>query len=512
MYDGQEELDSLVWDKNDEDYDEAEKQIRLKTTCRQVEKLVERKFGKPATLISPIIFGGFNVLYRIRLAEEEALLKGPEAPDIMIRLPFPSLVQFPDEKTIQEAATADYVAKNTQLPVPKQFCYGQDSVLGPFILLQHIKNCGSLSARLATPNKDLSVTHVLNPNISETTLHHLWTKVATCLLQLSELSFPRIGSLVETVEGSYEIAGRPITHNMTDMVRLAHIPPTVLPPPGKTYRSADEWYTELAEMNIAQLTFQHNDLVTSADDCRNKYVARQIFRRLAKQGKLSTFGFAEDNWSAQSSKLKLETSTLSPAPVSTNAFRLWGDDFRAGNILLNDSDDIAALIDWEFAYAGPTQFILDPPWWLLLDTAEMWSSGIDDWKEIYEARLKTWLSAMKRAEEMTEQPSSLPVVLSTYMQESWATGRFWLNYGVRKSWAFDTAYWRFLDERFFGDRGDNVLKNDLWKSRLHLLTDDERKAMEPFVERKMNESRERIIVNWDSTAAKQRFSELLSDW
>lgn len=51
---------------------------------------------------------------------------------------------------------------------------------------------------------------------------------------------------------------------------------------------------------MAQLIFQHNDLVTTADDCRSKYVARQLFRRLAKDHRLSNFGFADDDWSAQS--------------------------------------------------------------------------------------------------------------------------------------------------------------------------------------------------------------------
>lgn len=501
MYDGQEELDNLVWDKNDEDWDESLKQMRLKTTVRQVEHLAELKYGKTATLISPLIIGGFNILYRIHL---EGV-----SPDVLVRLPGPSLVQFPDEKNAQEAATANCVAKNTQVPIPRLFFYGRDPTLGSFIILQHVENRGSMSARLTTPNDDPSVTHVLYPDVAETTLQNLWTKVARCLLQLSRLSFPRIGALVEVDSGSYEIAGRPITHNMTDMVRLANIPCAVLPQEGETYGTADEWYVALAEMHLAQLVFQHNDLVSSEDDCRNKYVARQIFRRLAKQGQLSTFGFAGDDWSAQSSKTV--PSTLSPAPARSDSFRLWGGDFRAGNILLDESDDIAAVIDWEFAYAGPTQFILDPPWWLLLDLAETWSSGIDDWREIYEVRLKTWLSAMRRAEESMGEPGPLPGALSTYMRESWETGRFWLNYSARKSSAFDAMYWKYLDERFFGDRGDDISDHDLWKTRIHLLSEEERQAMEPFVERKMNESKARRIVDWDPTEAKRRFSEVLFD-
>ncbi|KAK2018413.1 phosphotransferase [Colletotrichum eremochloae] len=469
MYDGQEELDNLVWDKNDEDSDEAQNRMRLKSTCRKVEDLAKEKFGKPATLISPLISGGFNVHYRIRLEGT--------SPDVMVRLPFPSLVPFPGEKTIHEAATAAFIAKQTQLPIPRQLFYGQDSTVGPFVVMERIENCGTASSRLTIPSDDPSTQHVLDPNVSETTLEDIWGKVARCLLRLSQITFPRIGSLVETKNGIYEVAGRPITHNMTDMVRLANIPRSVLPPKGKTYETADEWYTALADMHIAQLIFQHNDLVTSEDDCRNKYVARQLFRRLARQGRLSTFGFAEDDWSAQASKVP--ALTVSPAPSSSDHFRLWGDDFRTGNILLTDTDEIAALVDWEYAYAGPTQI--------------------------------TWLSAMKKAEAELPGPIHLSAPLSTYMRESWETGRFFLSYGARKSWAFDTMYWRFLDEKFFGDREKGVLKDDLWKTRVHLLSEDERAAMDPFVERKMAESKERRIVSWDPTEAKQRFSELLFD-
>jgi hypothetical protein len=94
------------------------------------------------------------------------------------------------------------------------------------------------------------------------------------------------------------------------------------------------------------------------------------------------------------------------------------------------------------------------------------------------------------------------------MRESWDTGRFWVSYGARKSWAFDMAYWRFLDERFFGERGEGVGKEELWKTRVHLLSERERAAMEPFVERKMSEVEERVIVDWDPEEARERLAEV----
>lgn len=94
---------------------------------------------------------------------------------------------------------------------------------------------------------------------------------------------------------------------------------------------------------------------------------------------------------------------------------------------MDDFDNIAAVIDWQFAYAAATQFVLDPPWWLLLESAETWSSSIDNWKQACDLRLKTWSLAMERAEESMNDSGPFPVTLSTHIEESWERGRFWLN-------------------------------------------------------------------------------------
>jgi hypothetical protein len=109
---------------------------------------------------------------------------------------------------------------------------------------------------------------MLNPNISEDILESFYGKVAVHLLQLFEPSFPRIGSLAQTGENAFSVAGRPITQNTNNMLQLANVPRATLPPEDRTYATADKWCIALAEMYIAQLVFQHNDLVTTADDCR----------------------------------------------------------------------------------------------------------------------------------------------------------------------------------------------------------------------------------------------------
>ncbi|KAK1769600.1 hypothetical protein QBC33DRAFT_576756 [Phialemonium atrogriseum] len=443
MGDDRADFDNVAWDRNDEAWEESQKWFRRVCTLRKIEAFVTQKLGKTATWVTPLRIGGFNNLYRLRI-------EGPNQ--------------------------AHFVAQNTRIPVAQVLFYGlssPESEVGPFLIIKHVENCGTMSHALAMPNeKDPTEAHMLNPGVSEGVVERFYGKAAVHLLQLFEPSFPCIGSLAQTDENTFLVAGRPITQNMNNMLQLANIPRATLPPGDRIYRTADEWYLALAEMHMAQLIFQHNDLVTSTDDCQNKYVARQLFLRLAKQGRLSTFGFNQP-------------STLS-APSGSSSFRLWCDDLRPSNILLNEAEEIVAVIDWEFSYVAPTQFSLDPPWWLLLNVPETWHTDIDDWTKVYNTRLKTWLRAMEKAEESMETKSK-GFTLSSYMQESWETGRF------------------------FGSREGDIAKQDLWKTRVHLLSEKERNAMGPFVERKMKDSKERILVDWDDEQVKKRLAEVLRE-
>jgi hypothetical protein len=488
--------DNLAWDRSDELWEEAIKHVKLTSTCGKVKSFAEKMFEKPATLITPLIIGGFNVLYPIKIEGFPA--------NVLVRQPCPNQAIFPEEKTLAEAATTSYISQHTSLPVPKLFYSGIDANIGPFMIIQDLGSRRGMGRALETPREDPNDTPVLNPDISEPKLKSLYGRLARCVLDLAQPTFPRIGALVETEPGTFSVNGRPITMNMTNMVQLSNIPKSIFPPEGTTYQTADEWYTVLAEMQIATLLFQHNDMVSSEDDCKSKYVARQLFRRLAKQGRLSTFGFTEDNWFASSKDAR---ATLA-APNGSSSFHLWSDDFRPNNVMIDENDEVLGAIDWEYAYVGPTQFILDSPWWLLLDVPEMWDDGIEKRASLYERRLETWLAAMEEAEKELD-PSSL--LLSAYMRDSWQTGRFWLNYAARRSWAFDTIYWKYLDERFFGKREDDIPTDQLWKARLHLLSEEERTAMEPLIQTKMEEAKTRVLVEWDDEKARRRLSDFLLD-
>ena len=60
---------------------------------------------------------------------------------------------------------------------------------------------------------------------------------------------------------------------------------------------------------------------------------------------------------------------------------------------------IAGVVDWEFTYAAPVEFSYAPPWWLLIEKPEFWPDGIDDWENVFDYRLKTFLRVMRDCED-----------------------------------------------------------------------------------------------------------------
>ncbi len=106
--------------------------------------------------------------------------------------------------------------------MPRVLSYGlssPDFPLGPYIIMQHIEHCGSMSHALAMPDEENpNESHVLNPDVSEDALHAFYAKVAVHLLHLFRPSFTRIGSLVQTATNTFSVAGRPTTQNMNHML------------------------------------------------------------------------------------------------------------------------------------------------------------------------------------------------------------------------------------------------------------------------------------------------------
>ncbi|KAK7413351.1 hypothetical protein QQX98_007795 [Neonectria punicea] len=257
------------------------------------------------------------------------------------------------------------------------------------------------------------------------------------LLQLSKFKLAAIGSLgFQDDEDDPEITKRPLSLNIAQLGNFGRVPYFELPSTTTTFTSSSKYYSALANMYLQQRSFQRNQAVHSADDCRKKYIARQLFRKLASEPRLADSEF------------------------DLGLFKLWCDDLRPANVLVDKDHKIAAVIDWELTYATRA----DPPLWLLFKAPEDWEAGLDDWAAKYEPILATFLRALEGKEKEFIEQGLLKEseILSTRMRESWGSGRFWLT----KS-----------------ESGD-------FKERLKLLSPDQVDAMEEFVKRKLEEKEE----------------------
>lgn len=394
-----------------------------------------------------------------------------------------------------------YVAANTTIPIPKIHHWGTAEEnplgLGPFIIMDHAEHTQTLSHALNDPALDPTDSHSLDPNISDEKLRLLYRQMANIMVQLSTLSFSRIGSLVQGNDEQFSVSGRPVIQNMNSLVELTGCPASLLPTSG--FETSDEWYSAMADMHLAQLTFQHNNAVDSEDDARDKYVARQLFRKLASEGRL-TSGF-----------------DAQPGEDREQGFRLFSEDLRPSNVLIDKDLRVVGVIDWEFAYAAPAQFSSDPPWWLLLKYPEYWPGGYEDWTEAYEPRLQTFVSVLEEEEGKLKDENAVvhglaklsmsgdrSLSLSQQMRKSWETKSWMIRYAARNSWAFDFIFWRYLDPRYFGE---NEAADH--RARLQLLSQKQAEAMEPFIRGKLEQDADKILPQWSDKDARAELSKVL---
>ncbi|KAI1128633.1 phosphotransferase family protein [Nemania abortiva] len=478
--------DDLAWEENDNEADSWERSLHKKDLYLAIASFIKKHRPGDAVELHKPIRGGYNIFYRLEYKDGSSAA---------LRIPCKGIVRFAEEKCRYEVATMRCVAAQTTIPVPKIYHSGtaaeNPTGLGPFIIMEYIEHAMTMSDALKDPALEPDDYHALDPNINEQKLESCYRQMANIVLQLSTIRFPLIGSIVEDKDGQFSVSGRPLIQNMNSLIEFTGMIPELLP--SQPYSTSKEWFSALADMHLAQLTFQHNDAVRDEDDARDKYVARQLFRQLAANKRLTPEAELEKNRN------------------NTSLYPLYSSDLRPSNVLVDKDLCVVGVIDWEFAYAAPAQFSYDPPWWLLLRLPECWPDGYVDWMETYEPRFKTFLRLLEDEEKTrlsSEIGSSLAnlslssdenVPLSQRMRESWDSKSWMINYAARNSWEFDFLFWRYFGPSEEGDH----------HARLGLLTEKQAEAMEPFVEMKMKESKERILVQWDNNDAVSHLAKVM---
>lgn len=258
---------------------------------------------------------------------------------------------------------------------------------------------------------------------------------------------------------------RPLTFNMNRLAQFSNIPHSVFRE--QHFSNAADYFEELAQQHFYHLELQHNDAISNEADCRKKYIARCLFRKLSRD-------ISREH--------------------CNGPFRLYCDDLHPDNVLVDVSKlVVTGVVDWEFAYAAPVEFTYAAPWWLLLERPEDWESDLDQFLVRFMPRFRIFLEVLQDCEARKIKGGSLSQSqrLSIAMENSLETGHFWICLASRHSSMFDEIYWNFIDPRFFGHF-------TTIEDRLRLLSAEERVNIDIFIEKKMCQASEGKLISYYS--------------
>ncbi|KAL2759267.1 hypothetical protein ACRALDRAFT_1060627 [Sodiomyces alcalophilus JCM 7366] len=388
--------------------------------------------------------GSFNFAFRFKFSDG--------GPDAIIRFPKPghTATALRDEKVTNEVQVMEYLRQNTTIPIPYIHSWGltvdSPHQFGPFIIMDYVEGV-LLSKVLKRPTENDQEEMVLDPNIDNAKLNKIYHQIADYLLQLSQLTFTRIGAISKDGD-TWSVTKRPLTYNMNELATVAGYPGDRFPT--SPFDRASDYLKSVSREHLVHLWTQRN-LADDSEIARGRFVARNRFPQLISEHCVDDAG----------------------------PFILYCDDLRPSNMLVHpDTLQITAVLDFEFTNAMPAQFTYDPPWWLLLSGPELWldRGSIEEFLALYEPRMEQFLQALEFVEGVSaggKQNLAAPR-LSTRMRDSWSSGRFWFNHAAKKGFEIDVVYWAALHKEGAG---------------IELLDDDTRAELEPFIETKMEQLR-----------------------
>lgn len=334
---------------------------------------------------------------------------------------------FLDEKVRNEVSVMKYVARHTNIPVPKVIGYGMaeenPTGLGPFIIMTWVE--GKKMPDILRRKDSSSKENILYPDLGEDILKTAYERMADVLLELWNLDFDSIGglSMDEVTEASWTVSKRQLTLDMNELIRACGLEDCV---PDRTYTSSTDYTHVSYRLQWKNLRQQRNSVYSPAD-CRQKYTCRHLMQAIAPH--FISRRNNNDNY---------------------GPFKLFGGDFCPSNVLVDDDLNITAVIDWEFCYAAPAQLAGSLPWWLLLrHPSDMLSDvGERGFLELYTPKAELFIQAVRERE--AEADLDVSDRLSTRMRESLETRAAWFNFACRMVIDVDLICWHLLDTYCWG--------------------------------------------------------------
>ncbi|KAF9784240.1 hypothetical protein IL306_007708 [Fusarium sp. DS 682] len=290
-----------------------------------------------------------------------------------------------------------FIREHTGIPVPTVRCWGvtenSPQKLGPFIIMDFIEG-DDLSDLLQQPTENKQEAIILDPNIDEKKLDLVYEQIAGFMLELSRLSFSRIGAISQDDKsGEWTVTGRPLTYDMNELVTLGGYPASQFDTTSP-FDGATDFFQWHAQTFQRHLEAQRNIAGDDEDLAWKQFAARRCFAEL-----IPTHGSVDNEGS----------------------FRLFCDDLRPTNMLVNpETLQITAVLDLEFTNSMPVQFADDLPWWLLLKQPSIWvgDGEMQEFLDLFIPRKDQFLRAMERVEARSP-PVTGETALSDRMRDSW---------------------------------------------------------------------------------------------
>ncbi|KAJ5710128.1 hypothetical protein N7493_009720 [Penicillium malachiteum] len=333
-------FDDVAWERSSDIVDNWKYVLYAQDAWNKIGKFLSKQ-NKPRkdNDFFPFKKGGFNTNLVMTFTDDS----GP-----IMRFPLPGAVMFPEEKVRNEVSVMRFILDKTAnkipIPVPSVSCWGQQhespANMGSFIIMDYVDHYGNMRDLLELPGRKPGDRPVLNPNISPRRLEFLYRKLAKIILSLSTLTFDRIRSikLDQNDSSTWKVIHRHLSYSMNEIVQLSTLPRSKIP--SVIHNKASSYFEALAELHLAHLVNQRNDSIDSEEDCRHKFIARFLFRKIVQDPRLNARWIVHE----------------------TGPFPLWCDDFCPGNVLINKDEDIAAVVGWEFTYTAPLDIAYAPPW------------------------------------------------------------------------------------------------------------------------------------------------------
>ncbi|AEO64615.1 uncharacterized protein THITE_2142497 [Thermothielavioides terrestris NRRL 8126] len=300
--------------------------------------------GDPCTIFQDRRRGSFNVCFFVQFTR-------PPHDRWVVRLPIAGAVPQPmlDEKLEIELATMRYVAAKTTIPVPKVHAYAfsnESAALDghPFVIMDFV--AGQDLNRLGF-GRDEVWGDLLAPGQPQTpATRRVHEQIADVYVQLRRLEFPRIGALgvrsrrvplTSCSPDEIVVCNRPLSVAMAGQERSGYGPLLAFPP-RTTFSTASAFVKALLWL---------------ADNYLDKapHLGMDV-----KEPKAILYAAHHFKWYVRQEWLD-HSRNLGPFVLA------HGDiDQVLGNTLFDDDYNLVGVVDWEWSWVVPAQFLVPPSW------------------------------------------------------------------------------------------------------------------------------------------------------